>query len=106
VRIMIETTRWDFDADINHVYVFDDKMDHIIAYVPAGTRRVQKFRRPIAIDRRGRTFEALENTDTDTTITVLGSKGQKYLVDRINKTCTCPGFTFRGQCKHIENDGK
>lgn len=31
---------------------------------------------------------------------VKGSKGAEYLVTAT--TCTCPGFTFRGACKHME----
>lgn len=37
------------------------------------------------------------------TWTVAGSKGSKYTVTRTPKKweCTCPGFQFRKQCKHI-----
>ena len=34
---------------------------------------------------------------------VHGSKGNEYTVVKEygKSTCTCPGFTFRGQCKHL-----
>lgn len=37
--------------------------------------------------------------------TVKGSKGNEYTVIRNGKgwSCTCPGATFRGNCKHITN---
>jgi hypothetical protein len=35
---------------------------------------------------------------------VKGSKGQEYVVTHANALwhCTCPGFTFRGHCKHSQ----
>lgn len=45
-----------------------------------------------------------KNVNTDIkTWEVAGSKGSKYIVTRNNKgwSCTCPGFQFRKQCKHV-----
>lgn len=37
-------------------------------------------------------------------ITVQGSKGNTYIVTKegTKKSCTCPGFSFRRTCKHLE----
>jgi hypothetical protein len=35
------------------------------------------------------------------TIRVEGSKGNIYEVAKDGSNCTCPGFTFRGKCKHV-----
>ena len=38
-------------------------------------------------------------------IQVKGSKGKTYTVTKQGDTwkCSCPGFQFRGKCKHITN---
>ena len=62
----------------------------------------------IKIDRRGRKFVKadiglFEKVEAKSTlIEVKGSKGNSYFVDPEAHTCTCPGFTFRGKCKHTE----
>lgn len=35
-------------------------------------------------------------------IELTGSKGNKYFLDTEKGTCTCPGYTFRGNCKHVK----
>ena len=35
-------------------------------------------------------------------IEVKGSTGKIYIIDLDKKTCTCPGFTYRGNCKHVK----
>ena len=40
------------------------------------------------------------NIPTPLGVAVEGSKGNVYYVHE--GKCTCPGFTFRGKCKHLE----
>lgn len=43
---------------------------------------------------------------TRETITVQGSKGNTYIVTKENgkASCTCPGFSFRKTCKHVQEN--
>ena len=103
-----ETTVWtgvDYKAP-NHDYLLDG--DRVVAYRPWGTGEIRVLSGKIKIDRRGRKFEKLEpNPFKDIgkaksmVVEVKGSKGQTYYVDPEAKTCTCPGFTFRGNCRHM-----
>lgn len=46
-----------------------------------------------------------EERSSDTkTVVIAGSKGASYTVTITPKgrTCTCPGFSFRGACKHTQ----
>ena len=56
-----ETTRWDAP---NHIYIFKSKPGErsasAIAYVPVGSDRVIKFRKPITLDLKGRTFQPVD----------------------------------------------
>ena len=102
--ILEETTVWNDPQIPNHVYVLNDSQTKLIAYVRAGTKTLQKFKVPYSFDRRGRTFKELGNTKPEPdVITVQGSKGQQYYVSDAGNglVCTCPGFTFRGKCKHV-----
>lgn len=104
---MLETTEW-ADATPNHVYVFNDSMTQAIAYVRAGTKEVFKFKQPIGIDRRGRTFVDLDDAEPaqpdPQRLEVVGSKGETYYLSNEGNGwfCTCPGYTFRGNCKHTK----
>lgn len=107
MKIMQETTGWSDGGTGNHVYVFNDSMTQAIAYVPAGSKILKRFKSPLKIDIRGRTFVELEDgsptaPDPDV-ITVEGSRGEKYFLSKTDDywVCTCPGFKFRGQCKHV-----
>ena len=52
---------------------------------------------------------SFKEVNTDTKVyEIPGSKGSKYIVTSNNKgwTCTCPGFQFRKQCKHVSELSK
>jgi hypothetical protein len=88
-----------------HVYLLDG--NNLVAYIQQNTTAPFYFKKPIkGFDKRGRKFEKLAKNPFEVTIPtalveVSGSKGNVYYVDPEAKTCTCPGFAFRGACKHI-----
>lgn len=92
----------------NHDYLLDG--DKIVAYRPWHTTEIRVLRSGIKIDRRGRKFERLETNPfaeqeehpDPVILAVPGSKGATYYVNTEDRSCSCPGFTFRGSCKHIK----
>jgi len=104
-----EITVWECNSqEINHTYLIEG--NNMLAYIRYGTSTPQYFSAPMRIDKRGRKFEEVTPNPFDNSLGILksnikeiqGSKGQKYIVDLDEKTCTCSGFTFRGTCKHIK----
>jgi hypothetical protein len=99
-----ETTVWKSDYQPNHTYLLDGSK--MVAYMPFHTGQPFYFSKPQSFDRRGRTFDKLKDNPFKKELKeerrkVEGSKGAVYWVDDAEKTCTCPGFTFRGACKHL-----
>ncbi len=95
----------------NHDYLLDG--DRVVAYRPWGTGEIRVIKGSLKIDRRGRKFEKLTDNPFESlqhpkreepmVLEVKGSKGNSYFVNVEEKSCTCPGFTFRGNCKHVES---
>jgi hypothetical protein len=61
----------------------------------------------IPFDKRYRKFVKADISIFDTaqpedTIDVAGSNGNVYVVNKVTRKCSCPGFTYRGECKHIK----
>ena len=111
MKVLLETTEWDTKTP-NHVYFLDDSKSKMFAYVKFGTGEPFKFKNPIRIDTRGRKFREVPNTwgfslkesePEGRVVIVKGSKGDEYRVTEVNGawSCTCSGFKFRGQCKHL-----
>jgi hypothetical protein len=65
MKIMIETTKWEGSENPNHIYVFDqftgsERTAKAIAYSPFGTGPVKKFKKPLVLDLKGRTFAKVD----------------------------------------------
>jgi hypothetical protein len=62
--IYVETTEWQELTQANHVYVFleapKNRTAKAVGYVRAGTKKVEFWKKPLTLDLKGRTFEALK----------------------------------------------
>ncbi len=101
-----ETTDW---AVPGHTYLLDGTT--LVAYIKKGDTEPFYFKNGIkGFDKRGRKFvsadkslfETPQNAAENALVEVKGSKGNTYYVNIEEATCTCPGYTFRGRCKHTE----
>ena len=99
-----ETTGGLFPA---HVYLLDG--NNLVSYIKKGETAAFYFKNPIKwFDKRGRKFEVVnpnpfkQQKETNAK-TVIGSSGQVYTVTE--DSCSCPGFTYRGRCKHLGQHG-
>jgi hypothetical protein len=109
-----ETTEYADAKSANGVYLLDDAKTKMYAFRSHGGRgQTQVFRNPIRIDLRGRKFvinpvqwpsAAAESEPQGRVWYVKGSRGDQYKVteDRGEWNCTCSGWRFRGQCRHVE----
>lgn len=100
-----ETTGGAFPA---HTYLLDGST--LVAYIRVGDTVPFYFKNGIkGFDRRGRKFRPVASDQfnvaaavaASTVVEVAGSKGSVYQVDTLAGTCSCPGYTYRGSCRHI-----
>lgn len=108
MKVLKEVTEdWTCDFMPNHTYLMNG--DKIVAYKPWHDDPVQHLRGAYRLDQRRRKFVELPFVAAEwelyeepksNIVTVTGSKGNTYEVDLDAGTCTCPGFQFRGTCKH------
>ena len=108
-----ETTKWSTQV-ANGIYLLNDSRTKMYAYVSPGSGTPKQFKNPIKIDTRGRKFVesstqykivTREEEPEGRTWTVKGSKGDEYKVTELDGhlNCTCSGFRFRGDCKHVKS---
>jgi hypothetical protein len=100
-----EITDWGNHKAPNHTYLLDGTT--LVAYIKQGEETPFFFKNGIKnFSKSGRKFikadkKLFGSTTKSDLIEINGSKGNIYFVDKEAKTCTCPGFIFRGSCKHI-----
>jgi len=109
MKFFRETTQW---AVPNHTYLLSTDKSKMYGYIKRGTDVPETFKKPYCFDVRGRTFvevKELGEIDLDKVKSELwkftGSKGNEYIVQKIDNMlkCSCPGFTYRGDCKHVKS---
>jgi hypothetical protein len=104
MEALVETTGELFPA---HTYLLDG--NNLVAYVKKGELTPFYFKNPIkGFDKRGRKFTPGNITlftqkKESNERTVIGSSGQVYTLTE--DSCSCPGFTYRGTCKHMDQHG-
>jgi hypothetical protein len=63
IKVYQETTAFTDGEGGNHVYIFNERISGrsatAIAYIPRGQTNVHKFRTPMKLDLKGRTFEEI-----------------------------------------------
>jgi hypothetical protein len=110
-----ETTDYK-DKVPNGIYLLDDGKTKMYAFKAKGTEAIKVFKNPIKIETRGRKFvvnpvqfktKLKEEEPLGRFWVVKGSKGDEYKITEHggNLSCTCSGFRFRGDCKHVKDPG-
>ena len=95
------------------IYLLDDSKNKMYAFRP-NTGEIKVFKKPIRIDIRKRKFVVnpvqfkvnVKAEEPEGRVWVVnGSKGNQYRVTETNGnySCTCSGFKFRGNCRHVKN---
>ena len=94
----------------NHTYLLTDDKSKVYGYIKARSGDTFTFKNPIKFDARRRTFiEVKELGEIDLEVQgetwkVDGSGGNSYVVQKIDGqlSCSCPGYRFKGDCKHLQ----
>lgn len=105
ITILQEITDWDMANGIYHV----NDHDQLVGY-QGPTSEYKEFEKPkLRFSRSGRKFEVIGTRDEegeadDERVEFEGSNGSKYYVTDNDGilSCTCPGYKFRGHCKHVK----
>ena len=105
IEILQEVTDWGKYKVNNGIYHVNSA-GKLVAYQPNSEEPLQVLNVPSnQFSKSRRKFKKIGERaeELDANITeVKGSTGKTYIIDLDKKTCTCPGFTYRGNCKHVK----
>lgn len=105
IEILQETTDWGKYSVNNGIYHVNSA-GKLVAYQPDKDADLLVLKTPSnQFSKSRRKFvkigERPEEVESHI-IQVTGSKGNTYHIDTQKGTCTCPGSTYRGTCKHVK----
>ena len=63
IKVYQETTNFTDGPNGNHIYIFNERVNGrsatAVAYIPRGQTKVHRFKTPLKLDLKGRTFEEI-----------------------------------------------
>lgn len=105
IDILQEVTDWG-NLNVNNGVYHVNGAGQLVAYQVDQDAKVQVLKSPSKLfSKSRRKFVKIGERPEELAsniVEVKGSKGNVYYVDKDKATCTCPGFMFRGKCKHLE----
>lgn len=109
MQVLREITDWGENRTSNHDYIVSTS-DKLLAYRKASGGNWEILSGKMRFDRSRRKFLKLDEEVPEElkvhhfvpagALVYKSSNGNEYMV--IDGTCTCPGYKFRGKCKHLE----
>jgi len=103
IEILKEVTDWG-DTPINNGFYHVNGAGNLVAHQPEGGV-LKVFKNPLKnFSKSRRKFLKVgdyQEKDNLGGIPVSGSNGNTYYI--VDGKCSCPGFKFRGDCKHIRS---
>jgi|TARA_B100002019_G_scaffold266892_1_gene257549 hypothetical protein len=103
IEILQEVTDWG-KLKVNNGIYHVNSAGKLVAYQPNSKAEVQHLKVPSTqFSKARRKFKKIgeyeEQFDSDV-IKVQGSNGNIYTIQ--DGKCSCPGYTYRGDCKHVK----
>jgi|TARA_R110000822_G_scaffold304141_1_gene429178 predicted nucleic acid-binding Zn finger protein len=102
IKVLQELTVWEGGNIHNGIYHVNEA-GHLVQY------NDKKFTQPMKrFSQSGRKFKTIDqyHDNSEATLSnpkviiVKGSKGNEYKI--IDGQCSCPGFVYRNDCKHVK----